>query len=95
MTQSVTTDELVEDDHRLQSGVPLRRLHPLLIALTPETMSLLCCHMSQQENSQVRRLLSVFPTGSVAPGHLQTQLEAAARTLLPGRVLHLLRTEGQ
>lgn len=47
-----------------------------------------------QEDSRRSRLLSVLLTGSLAPGHLQTQLEAAARTLLPGRVLHLLRIEG-
>lgn len=91
MTQSVSTDELVEDDHRPQSRVPVRRVHPLLILVTLETVSLF---IMSQEDSRRSRLLSVLLTGSLAPGHLQTQLEAAARTLLPGRVLHLLRIEG-
>lgn len=32
--------------------------------------------------------------GTLAAGHLQTQLEAATRTLLSGRVVHLLCIEG-
>lgn len=40
MTQSVSTDELVEDDHRPQSRVPVRRVHPHLIPVTLETVSL-------------------------------------------------------
>lgn len=32
--------------------------------------------------------------GTLAAGHLQTQLEAATRTLLSGRVVHLLCTQG-
>lgn len=91
MTQSVSTDELVEDDHRPQSRVPVRRVHPHPCDPGDRVV---VYNVTSQEDSRRSRLLSVLLTGSLAPGHLQTQLEAAARTLLPGRVLHLLRIEG-
>lgn len=40
VTQSAITDELVEDDHCLQSHVPVRGPHPLLSPVTLETVSL-------------------------------------------------------
>lgn len=44
----------------------------------------------------VKKVTSSFPcVGTMAAGHLQTQLEAATWTLLSGRILHLLCIKGR